>query len=86
MIAGFRFQPLTSLDVVVTRPDGSVVTGDGTETPGWNSLVTDESGAFSHQYQTVWRGKGGWTVNVYDAADTQHTVVLATTTFFTSGP
>jgi hypothetical protein len=86
LISGTRFAPLASLDVVVVRPDGSIVAGDGTETPGWDSVVTDESGAFSRQYQTAWRGKGGWAVNVYDAADSEHTAILATTTFFTSGP
>jgi hypothetical protein len=36
--------------VRVTRPDGSVVTGDGTNTPGTDTVTTDAQGIFSFDY------------------------------------
>src|SRR5690242_268305 len=40
---------LSGCDVVVkiTRPDGSVVTGDGTNTPGSDTVTTDFLGSFT---------------------------------------
>jgi hypothetical protein len=49
-ISGVAFSPMTDLSVRVTRPDGSVVTGDGTNTPGTDTITTDAQGAFSFDY------------------------------------
>ena len=49
-ITGVAFAPMTDLSVRVTRPDGSVVTGDGTNTPGTDMVTTDAQGAFSFDY------------------------------------
>jgi hypothetical protein len=41
---------MADLRVRVTRPDGSVVTGDGTNTPGTDTVTTDAQGIFSFDY------------------------------------
>jgi hypothetical protein len=75
--------------VVVVRPDGRAVTGKGSETPGSDSLVTDYVGGFTYEYLTA-STEGLWTVSTYYSTDTEHAMVLATTTFVTydegSGP
>src|SRR6185295_11092642 len=49
-ISGVAFPLMTDLSLRVTRPDGSVVTGDGTNTPGTDTVTTDAQGAFSFDY------------------------------------
>ena len=51
IITGSGFAPGTNYDVPVIRPDGSIVTGDGSATPGWDSALTDGSGSFTYFYQ-----------------------------------
>jgi hypothetical protein len=64
VITGSGFEPGVSYDIPVIRPDGSTVTGDGTETPGWDTVVADSTGGFVYQYQL--NGiEGTYTVEVY---------------------
>ena len=49
-VSGYAFPPHTTFSVQVTRPDGSVVTGDGTNTPGTDSVTTDAAGSFGYDY------------------------------------
>ena len=64
------------LDVVVIRPDLSIVTGDGTNTSGFDTVTKGPFDAFT--FPNILNGIFGlYTVNVYDHADTLHTVVLA---------
>ncbi|MGH2922329.1 MAG: hypothetical protein ACRDKU_09710, partial [Gaiellaceae bacterium] len=65
--------------VKVTRPDGSVVTGDGSNTPGSDTVSTDLFGGFAYDYQlqSVPPISGTYSVDVLGLAET----VLAHTTF-----
>ena len=80
IISGTGYTSGQLLDIVVIRPDSSIVTGSGTNTFG-SDTVTATSGAFSYDY--ILNGIFGlYTVNVYDnVTDPGHTTVLATTTF-----
>jgi uncharacterized repeat protein (TIGR01451 family) len=49
-VAGTGFTP-GSYAIPVLRPDGTMVTGDGTFTAGWDLATADGSGAFSYSYQ-----------------------------------
>lgn len=50
-INGENFSPLINLTIKVTRPDGSVVVGDGSFTPGSDQVATNEEGKFEYYYQ-----------------------------------
>lgn len=50
-ITGGGFAPNTLYDIPVTRPDGSIVTGDGSFSCGWDAVQSDASGAFTYSYQ-----------------------------------
>ncbi len=50
-VTGIGFSANTTLDVPVIRPDGSIVTGDGTSTPGWDTVLSDGSGSFTYFYK-----------------------------------
>ncbi|MBI5951934.1 MAG: VWA domain-containing protein [Chloroflexi bacterium] len=50
-ITGSGFQPLATLDIPVTRPNGSIVKGDGSFELGWDTVTTDEQGGFTYYYQ-----------------------------------
>jgi uncharacterized repeat protein (TIGR01451 family) len=82
IIHGTGFGPNYSITVQVVRVDGSIVTGNGSETPGSDTVTTDANGNFSYNYlldggpESVYNGT--LTVNAIDANDT---TVLATTTF-----
>ena len=47
IITGGGFAPDTLYDIPVIRPDGSIVTGDGSNTPGWDTVQSDGSNAFT---------------------------------------
>ncbi len=82
LISGTGYTSGQVLDIVVIRPDLSIVTGDGTNTPTppFDFETADVSGAFTYSY--ILNGIFGlYTVNVYDKADTLHTTLLASTTF-----
>lgn len=50
IITGTGFAPNAIYTIVVTRPDGSVVIGDGSFTPGSDKVLTDDSGNFTYNY------------------------------------
>jgi hypothetical protein len=50
LITGSGFAPSCNVVVRVTRPDLSVVKGDGQNTPGSDEVVTDASGNFTYAY------------------------------------
>jgi uncharacterized repeat protein (TIGR01451 family)/uncharacterized repeat protein (TIGR02543 family) len=82
LIHGTGFDPNYPVTVQVVRVDGSIVTGNGSETPGSDTVTTDANGDFSYNYlldggpESVYNGT--LTVNAIDANDS---TVLATTTF-----
>jgi hypothetical protein len=49
-ITGEGFLPSTVYTIVVIRPDGSIVTGDGTFVPGSDSVLSNASGNFTYSY------------------------------------
>ena len=51
VINGSGFNPGDVLDVVVIRPDGAIVVGDGSQTPGWDTVTANGSGWFEYSYQ-----------------------------------
>src|SRR3972149_5895759 len=81
-IYGEGFDPDKNIIVEVERADGSIVTGDGTNSPGSDIVTTDSSGNFIYTYildggpDEVYEG----TFNV-NAIDTVTMTVLATTSF-----
>ena len=80
-ITGSGFEAEQWLDIVVIAPDGSVYNGDGDYTPGWDTIQARPDGTFTYYYRLNYYGEGMYTVEVFDAADTAHTTVLASTTF-----
>lgn len=79
VITGQGFQCGVLLTVKVTRPDGSVVKGDGTFAPGSDTAVTDSTGAFTYNYQL--NGiTGKYLVDVIDTDG----ITLASTLFYDS--
>ena len=50
-ITGSGFAPNTLYAIPVIRPDGSIVHGDGSFTPGWDDVMSDGSGNFTYYYQ-----------------------------------
>ena len=86
-ITGAGYQPATSYDVVVVRPDGSIVNGSGTGAPGFDTVVSDSAGNIIDSYKlTIPAPTGVYTVNVYATSDTTHSYVLALTTFYDDTP
>lgn len=52
-ISGYGFAPGVSLTIKVTRPDGSVVTGDGSFAPwptAYDAVIADLDGKFDYNY------------------------------------
>ena len=82
-ISGVGFEPNKTIEIQVVRVDGSIVTGDGTETPGSDTVTTDVTGYFAYTYLLV-----GGDPSVYDgtmtanAIDPDSSTTLATTTFY----
>jgi hypothetical protein len=82
-ITGTGMNAVTSYDIVVVRPDGSVVTGlvAPVDPPAaYDYAVTDSNGTFTFNYLLT-NMQGFYTVNVYRSADTAHLTLVATTTF-----
>ncbi len=50
-LTGGGFAPNTLYDIPVIRPDGSIVTGDGSFSCGWDAVQSHGSGAFTYRYQ-----------------------------------
>jgi LPXTG-motif cell wall-anchored protein len=85
-IHGADFAPAITLEVVVTRPDGTIVTGDGTFSCSncWDSVGTDAAGGFVYPY--ILNGiEGLYGVAAY-ASPWAGEPALATTTFTDSAP
>ncbi len=83
-ITGTGFSPSTNYDVAVIRPDGSIVTGDGTETSGWDTALSDGSGGFVYSYQLN-AIEGLYTVEIYTSpwgGPSSGDKSVATTTFW----
>ena len=78
-VTGMGYAPNCDVVVKVTRPDGSVVSGDGTFTPGSDTVTTDFLGGFSYDYQLQSNPavEGLYLVDVLGEADS----VLAHTSF-----
>ncbi|MDZ4384258.1 MAG: hypothetical protein U0940_02115, partial [Nitrospirota bacterium] len=82
-ILGDGFEPNHQVIVQVIRVDGSIVTGNGTETPGSDIITSDPYGSFIYPYlldggdTSVYYGT--LTVNAIDTSDMA--TVLATNTF-----
>jgi hypothetical protein len=49
--AGTGFDADSTYAIPVLRPDGSIVMGDGTFTPGWDSVASDASGQLTYDFQ-----------------------------------
>jgi len=50
-VTGNGFAPNTLYDIPIIRPDGSIVVGDGSFIPGWDSVTSDGLGDFTYLYQ-----------------------------------
>jgi hypothetical protein len=75
-MTGAGYAPACTVRVEVTRPDGSVVRGDGTFEPGVDEVITAADGTLAYDYQL--NGiEGLYRVRVLGAGDTE----LAITTF-----
>jgi hypothetical protein len=51
IITGGGFALNTLYDIPVIRPDGSIVTGDGSNTSSWDSVQSNASGGFTYSYE-----------------------------------
>jgi|GEM_PF-3499667 len=63
VILGKNFEPNTTYIVQVDRPDVGIVTGDGTFTPGSDTVTTNGGGNFNYHY-TLCGVDGTFYVNV----------------------
>src|SRR5437016_3590210 len=75
-LSGDGFQANADLFVQVIRPDGSIVHGDGSFTPGVDTVTTGPDGSFTFSYQLDGI-TGTYVVDVLDANGS----VLSETTF-----
>ena len=77
-INGTGYTPGQLLDIQIVRPDLTMVTGDGSDTPGYDSVNADGSGSFIYLYQLNDYAAGTYVVYVLDNATGSP---LALTTF-----
>lgn len=49
-ITGTGYEPGTAYDLPVLRPDGTMVRGDASELPGWDTVTADGSGDLAYDY------------------------------------
>jgi hypothetical protein len=84
IITGSGFEPGTSYDIPVIRPDETIVRGDGSNgPPPWDTVIADDGGSFTYLY-TLDGIEGGYTVEVYPSpwgGPGSPDVPLASTTF-----
>jgi hypothetical protein len=64
IVTGSGFAPSANYDIPITRPDGTIVKGDGTFTAGWDTIQSGGSGGFVYNYKLDGIF-GTYTVNVY---------------------
>src|SRR2546421_3018302 len=78
-VSGMGYAPGCDVVVKVTRPDGSVVSGDGSFAPGSDTVTTDLFGGLSYDYQlqAIPPVEGAYVIEVLGLSDT----LLARTTF-----
>ena len=50
-VTGSGFAPNTSYAIPIIRPDGSIVKGDGSLSPGWDTVTSNGSGGFTYLYK-----------------------------------
>lgn len=84
-ITGGGFAPYTLYDIPVIRPDGSIVVGDGSQAPGWDTVESDGAGAFTYSY-ALDGIPGTYEVRAYPSpwdGDLSQTPIAVT--FFTDG-
>jgi hypothetical protein len=75
-VSGTGFLPETAYTIVITRPDGSIITGDGSYTAGSDTVTSDINGAITYSY--ILDGiSGEYLVEARDGAGT----TVATTKF-----
>jgi hypothetical protein len=87
IITGAGFEAGQVLDVVVTAPDGTVYTGDGDYTQGYDTVTAEPDGSFVYHYRLNYYGETVYTVEVFDSVvDPDHTTVLASTSFLDPKP
>ena len=86
-ITGGGFEANTNYDVPVIRPDGSIVTGDGSFSPGWDTVLSDGSGSFTYLYKLDGI-EGTYEVRVYYSpwSGSLGDPSLASTTFTDANP
>jgi len=82
MITGDNFLPNESYEIVVTRPDGSIVKGDGSFEEGSDIITSNKKGGFKYKYQLAeisdeFDPTGGYYVDVFDSSGD----LIASTTF-----
>ena len=76
IMLGKNFEPNTFYEIVVIRPDGSTVLGDGSFDPGSDIVLTNSAGVFNYHYKL--NGIDGlYTIEVKDLAGN----IVATGTF-----
>ena len=84
-ISGSNLNANTSYDVVVQLPDGTVVVGDGSESPippaPYDTAVADGAGNLQFDYQLS-DFSGLYNVYLYKSSDIGHNQVVAFTTFW----
>ena len=57
-ISGKGFRPGESYDIVIERPDGLTITGDGTFTDGFDTVSANSNGRFTVLVRTQWHPRG----------------------------
>ncbi|MDE3096924.1 MAG: hypothetical protein KGK07_13130 [Chloroflexota bacterium] len=86
-ITGAGYLANTSYDVVVVRPNGTIVNGSGTGAPGFDTVVSDSAGNISDVYILTKPSPAGvYIVEVFASSDTTHSVLLALTSFYDDTP
>jgi len=88
LVTGSGFTAGATYAIPVIRPDGTVVKGDGTFTPGWDAVTADASGAFVYSYQLD-GVLGSYEVRVYAEpwdGDINGSAQIVAATTFTDGP
>ncbi|NIO61080.1 MAG: hypothetical protein GTO35_00255, partial [Gammaproteobacteria bacterium] len=86
-VMGTGFVPNAYYDIPVIRPDGTIVPGDGSTTPGWDTVLADAYGSITYYY--LLNGISGlYEVRVYDSpwSGNLDETALATTTFTDAKP
>ena len=88
-ISGAGFKAGTSYDIVVTKPDGSIIKGDGSLTLGFDRVIAGEDGNIIYSYKLE-NMSGLYRVKSFESTDTVHQTILALTSFAdppaTAGP